>query len=134
MNADTSKKSSIIWKHFTNYRSDGNETYWPTCKKCDKRIKCSTGSTSSLFGLLKFCDPKVGKDAEVERIEKRRKLNDLKKAENKEINSQTKIDDMFSMFTLQFNNSNPKAKAITRANAEMVAIDYQPYSLVFEKS
>ena len=50
-----------------------------------------------MFGLLKFCDPKVGKDAEVERIEKRRKLNDLMKVENKEINSQTKIDDTFSM-------------------------------------
>ena len=80
--------------------------------KSDKRIKCSTGSASCLFGHLKSCDPKYGKDAEVERIDKRRKLNDLK-AENNEINSQTKIDDMFSMFTLQFNNCNPKAKAIT---------------------
>ena len=74
----------------------------------------------------------------VERIEKRRKLNDLKEAESNEIISLTKIDDTFSVFTLHFNNCNPKAKAITRAFAKMMAVDYQPYLLVedagFEKS
>ena len=55
------KKNGNIWKHFTTYKCDGGVTCG-TCKKSDKRMKVSTGTTNSLLGHLKSYDPNNGKE------------------------------------------------------------------------
>src|SRR5277367_4812600 len=131
------KKRSVIWNYFTASAESENAL----CDTCKTNIKTPTGNTSKMtkhLSLHASVYSKYLEDAKKAKEEssaaKRRKVmgtantGDVKGSSS----TQQSIEESINKLIL-LSNTDPKAQSITKSIAVMMAVDFQPFSLVNDR-
>lgn len=129
--SSTSASASVVWNYFTRKEKEAK------CSVCDKMLKVSAGSTSSLIRHLGAKHPTKYKDflnnqKIVENLKQKAKKEKFPFKSTLSKPKQPKVDEFFKAND-KWSATHPKAKEITKAIGTWMAKSLHPYSLVEEQ-
>ena len=121
------KKRSPIWKFFSLCDSDDSKA---TCQVCNEKISRggSKRKAYNMTNLRKHLQQHAGKYKELLEVEEREQSRKRSKEEEDKL-LQPKIDDTLEALN-PYSPASQRHVAITKAVALMIAIDFQPFSIV----
>ncbi|XP_026284719.2 zinc finger BED domain-containing protein 4-like [Frankliniella occidentalis] len=126
--ASSSDSTSLLDKYFTRLEA----TEEARCKTCSRILQTPGKTTTTLSRHLERWHKKLYNEYTKEQEKKKLAIAKRSKGKFKKLKGQPSITDAFKKVTT-FPRDNKQAKKITRKILEMIALDYQPISIVEDK-